>query len=89
MLAPEHLLANQRHADRVAEIVIGCIAVGDKLERHVTDIVDNAGVVGLESGIGADIALAELIDESIDHDGGRIEHDPPRPIGHCRRSPAL
>src|SRR5262245_971745 len=77
MLAPEHLLADQRHADRVAEIMIGRIAVGDELERHVTDIVDNAGIVGLQSGIGADIALAELIDERIDHDGGRIEHDPP------------
>ena len=76
VLAPEHLLANQRHAHRVAEIMIWRIAVGDELERHVADIVDDTGVVGLEICIGADVALAELIDESINHHGGRIEHGP-------------
>ena len=74
--AAQHLLAEQGDADGVAEVVIGRVAVGDQLERHTADIVDDAGIVGLEVGVGADVALMQLAHERIDHDGGRIEHDP-------------
>src|ERR1041385_6677260 len=74
VFAPKHFLADQRHTDCVAEIVIRRIAIGDELERHVADIIDDAGIVRLEIGIGADVAPAELLDEGLDNHGGRIEH---------------
>ena len=89
VLALQHFLAEQRHADRVAKVVIGCIAVGDKLERHVPHIIDDTGVVGLEIGIGADVALVELIDECIRHHGGRIEHGPLVRLALALRCPHL
>jgi hypothetical protein len=67
MLALDHLLAHQRDADRVAQVVIRRIAVGNQLERHMADIRDDARVVRLEVGVGADIGLLELLHERVDH----------------------
>ena len=88
MLAPDHLLAHQRDADRVAQVVIRCIAVGNQLERHVANIRDYARVVRLEGGVGGGIGLLQLLHERVDHDCGGIEHVyVPHPFSSADHSP--
>ena len=76
VLAADHLLADQGDADGVVEVVVGRVAVGDQLQRHAADIGQDSGIVGLEVGVGGDVALAQLLDEGIDDHGGGIEHGP-------------
>ena len=73
----ENLLPNQRHHDRMINVVVGCVGGRDILKRESSDKADDAGIAGLERSVGPLVHCPKLIDKGFDDDLRGIEHREP------------
>src|SRR5262249_33085413 len=70
----QDLLPDQRHHDRVIDVVVGRVAICDVLQREAPDEADDPGIARLEDSIGPLVHDPTFADKGFDDDFRGIEH---------------